>query len=53
MRARRSRRFGLLVFVGAEILTREGDLLIFGLDGVPLEQLKTAALIEEVEDRSW
>lgn len=43
------RRFGLLVFVGAEILTREGDLLVFGLDGLPAMRPPAASLMEEVE----
>ena len=43
------RRFGLKVFVGAEVLTRQGDLLIFGLDRLPGLLPEAGDLISKVE----
>lgn len=43
------RRFGLKVFVGAEILTRQGDLLVFGLDSLPGPLPEAGDLIASVE----
>lgn len=37
---------GLLVIVGAEILTKQGDILVYGLDDVPDYQIESGILAE-------
>lgn len=39
---------GMIVIVGAEILTHEGDILVFGLDEVPKEKLFAQDLLKLV-----
>lgn len=39
---------GILVIVGAEILTYEGDILVFGLEDLPKEKLHAKELLEIV-----
>lgn len=39
---------GFLIIVGAEILTHEGDITVFGLDQLPTEKLHAQALIDLV-----
>lgn len=39
------------VFVGAEILTHEGDVLVFGLDNLPAEKLHAQELIDLVNSK--
>lgn len=38
------------IFVGAEIFTKEGDFVVFGLDRVPSQTLSAQALLDLVED---
>lgn len=40
------RRNGLLIIVGAEILTHEGDILVFGLKDLPKDKLYAQQLID-------
>ncbi|WP_040327974.1 PHP domain-containing protein [Clostridium ihumii] len=40
---------GILVIVGAEILTYEGDILVFGLEELPKEKLHAKELLEIVK----
>jgi predicted metal-dependent phosphoesterase TrpH len=40
---------GMLIIVGAEILTYEGDILVFGLDKLPEEKLHATELLSIVE----
>ncbi len=46
-----ARRFGLPVFVGVEILTSHGDLLVFGMEDLPGPLPSAAELISTVEVR--
>lgn len=39
------------IFVGAEILTHEGDILVFGLDDIPTEKLYAQELIDLVNSK--
>lgn len=41
-------RYGILVVVGTEILTVEGDLLCFGLDEVPDVRVEAQTLIDHI-----
>jgi hypothetical protein len=41
-----SRETGFLIIVGAEILTHEGDITVFGLDQLPTEKLYAQQLID-------
>ncbi len=41
-----SRKTGFLIIVGAEILTHEGDITVFGLDSLPKEKLHAQQLID-------
>lgn len=41
---------GFLILVGAEILTFEGDITVFGLDDLPKEKLHAQALIDLVHE---
>lgn len=41
-----SRETGFLILVGAEILTHEGDITVFGLDRLPAEKLHAQQLID-------
>lgn len=41
-----SRETGFLIIVGAEILTHEGDITVFGLDRLPTEKLHAQQLID-------
>lgn len=41
-----SRKRGFLIIVGAEILTYEGDITVFGLDTLPTEKLHAQQLID-------
>lgn len=43
-----SRKTGFPIFVGAEILTFEGDITVFGLDQLPKEMLHAQALLDLV-----
>lgn len=44
------KRNGILVIVGAEILTYEGDILVFGLKDLPKEKLHAKELLQIVKD---
>lgn len=44
-----SRQTGFLILVGAEILTHEGDITVFGLDRLPSEKLYAQQLIDLVQ----
>ena len=46
---RYSRKTGYPIFVGVEILTTEGDVVVFGLDEVPERMLSLEELLELVE----
>lgn len=39
---------GLLVIVGAEILTKQGDILVYGLDDIPDYQIESSDLVRRV-----
>lgn len=41
---------GILVIVGAEILTYEGDILVFGVENLPKEKLHAKELLEIVNN---
>lgn len=41
-----SKRTGFLILVGAEILTHEGDLMVFGMDRLPLEKRPAQDVID-------
>ncbi len=41
-----SKETGFLILVGAEILTHEGDITVFGLDDLPTEKLHAQQLID-------
>lgn len=43
---------GLTVIVGAEILTHEGDILVFGLNDIPDEMLHAEELLELVKNNN-
>lgn len=40
---------GLLVIVGAEILTKQGDILVYGLDDIPDYQIESSELVRRVK----
>lgn len=40
---------GILVIVGAEVLTYQGDILVFGLEDIPKEKINAVELLEMVE----
>ncbi|WP_245674416.1 PHP-associated domain-containing protein [Andreesenia angusta] len=40
---------GLLVIVGAEILTKQGDILVYGLDDIPDYRIESADLVRKVK----
>jgi predicted metal-dependent phosphoesterase TrpH len=40
----------LLVIVGAEVYTREGDILVFGLDDIPEPRIPAKELLKKVKD---
>lgn len=42
---------GFKIFVGAEILTYEGDIVVFGLEELPKEKLHAQELIDLVESK--
>lgn len=42
------KKYDILVIVGTEILTTEGDLLCFGLNEIPKEKLPAQTLIDKV-----
>lgn len=44
-----SKETGFLILVGAEILTHEGDITVFGLDQLPTEKLSAQALVDLVQ----
>ena len=44
-----SQRFAIPIFVGVELLTHEGDLLVFGLNELPAGKLPAAELTALVE----
>lgn len=46
-----SRKHSFLVITGMELLTLEGDVLVFGLEEVPREQMSARDLCRLVEDR--
>lgn len=46
-----SRKTGYPIFVGVEILTYQGDVVVFGLDEVPEEMLHVGELLDLVEER--
>ncbi len=46
-----SRITGYPIFVGVEILTYQGDVVVFGLDEVPEEMLHVEELLDLVEER--
>ncbi|GLI55738.1 histidinol-phosphatase [Propionigenium maris DSM 9537] len=46
-----SRKTGYPIFVGVEILTYQGDVVVFGLDEVPEEMLHVGELLDLVEKR--
>ncbi len=39
------RRYGIKIFVGTEILSREGDILCFGLEGIPGNRMPASELV--------
>lgn len=41
---------GVLVIVGAEVLTFQGDILVFGLEKLPKEMINAAELLEMVKE---
>lgn len=41
--------YGLKIIVGAEVLTRQGDILVFGLDDLPDRVIPAKILLTEVE----
>lgn len=41
-----SRKTGFVIIVGAEILTHEGDITVFGLDALPKEKLSAQQLVD-------
>lgn len=43
---------GIMVIVGAEILTHQGDILVFGLDEVPKEKLSAEELLKLVRKQN-
>lgn len=43
------RRYGIKIFVGTEILSREGDILCFGLNAVPGNSISASDLTAYVE----
>ncbi len=45
---RLSQRYGLRLFIGVELMSREGDLLCFGLTRLPSLQLDAQSLIDRV-----
>jgi len=49
---RLSRKHGFLIIVGAEILTYEGDLLVFGLNELPAGQMHAQELIDLVSKQN-
>ena len=40
---------GILVIVGAEVLTHEGDILVFGLKDIPEEMISAEELLKLVK----
>lgn len=46
-----SQKEGLLVIVGVEIYTLDGDILCYGIDSLPKERLSAQATIEYVHER--
>lgn len=47
-----SRDFNFNIFVGAEILTHEGDVLVFGVDSIPDKKIHAQELIDYVNERN-
>lgn len=43
------KKHGLKIFVGVEVLTREGDILCYGLDEVPEDRIPAKELVGRVE----
>lgn len=43
------KKHGLKIFVGVEVLTREGDILCYGLDEVPEDRIPARELVSRVE----
>lgn len=43
---------GILVIIGAEILTNQGDILVFGIDQLPGEKLDADELLNYVNDNN-
>lgn len=41
-----SRKTGFVIIVGAEILTHEGDVTVFGLDSLPTEKIHAQQLVD-------
>ena len=41
-----SKQSGFLILVGAEVLTHEGDITVFGLDDLPKEKIHAQQLID-------
>jgi predicted metal-dependent phosphoesterase TrpH len=48
---RYSKEHNFKIFVGAEILTYEGDILVFGLDEIPVKKLHAQELIDLVNSK--
>jgi predicted metal-dependent phosphoesterase TrpH len=44
------RKYGLLIIVGTEILTYEGDIICFGINKVPVEKMHAQQLINFVNE---
>lgn len=44
-------KHGFKIFVGAEILTHEGDIVVFGLDEIPTKKLYAQELIDLVNSK--
>ena len=42
-------RYGIKIIVGAEVLTRQGDILVFGFDDLPERVIPANILLAEVE----
>lgn len=46
-----SERHGIHIFVGAEVWTRQGDLLVFGVDEIPAQRVDAQTMVDMVNTR--
>ena len=50
--AKLAKESGLFIYVGFEVLTYEGDILVFGIDEVPTQEMHAAELIDYVKRKN-